>query len=155
MKKTDSDSLYLKYKELSQWRSISTNMPFINWLDYTCTETSVGQDINDDLKRELSFYQQALSAVQYAHNQWKQTSTETNPLLSTDTKMIMIKNDIHMKKVQDRQQSEQDMIKKKEQIERVRMQKKFAKQARCKTVGRKQTLISEHNKMLKKPKNRK
>lgn len=155
MKKTDSDPLYLKYKELSQWRSVSINAPFINWLDYTCTETSVDQDMNDDLKRELSFYQQALSAVQYAHNQWKQTSTEPNPLLSTDTKMVMIKDGIHMKKVQDRQQSEQDMVKKKEQVERVRIQKKFAKQTRHKAVERKQTSTSKHNKMLKKQKNRK
>jgi hypothetical protein len=142
--------LETKYDELLKWRGRNADT-FISWL--VCQPaasplaTDLVSDVNDDFKRELAFYQQALNSVQsigakdffHIHSQ---DSGEAGAV-------PMLKNPQHMKKIQKRQESEQDNLKKIQEAQRLRAQKKFSKEAQKHALQKKQAEQAAHTALLK------
>ncbi|KAI3648263.1 hypothetical protein MP228_006117 [Amoeboaphelidium protococcarum] len=88
------------------------------------------QKINaeDDIKRELSFYSQALATAQYGISNIK-------PFFRPDDYFAeMVKSDDHMTKIKTRIVEEQEKIKKSEEAKRRRDMKKFGKNVKAEVL---------------------
>lgn len=83
-------------------------------------------DVNDDLKREASFYTQALEGTRQAFE--KLQSMGLPFLRPADYYAEMVKSDAHMEKVKRRLLSEQKEIEEAEEREKAREAKKLAKE---------------------------
>jgi hypothetical protein len=155
--------LEAKHQELLQWRCKTKAEPFISWLVYSndMKAADLVPDVNDDLKREFSFYQQALSAGQYAQEYYSSKNHKKDffyfqELTAQDDDNIhnlsMLKDYKHMKKIQQRQESERETIKKRDEARKVRTQKKSAKKVQKESIKKKQEDRSEKNKFIKEQK---
>ncbi|KAJ3385225.1 rRNA-processing protein and EBNA1-binding protein ebp2 [Lobulomyces angularis] len=101
--------------------------------------------VKDDLKRELAFYQQALSAVKEA----KQKCLEVNVPFSRpdDYFAEMVKSDAHMQRVRQNLVDEAASIKRSEEARKLRAQKKFGKKVQVEKVKERQ--IQKRNELEK------
>ncbi|KAG7532168.1 hypothetical protein FFLO_03796 [Filobasidium floriforme] len=106
--------------------NITKAMPWGEHLTLTTRETLEDVDPNDDLKREVAFYKQALSIVDRARKLCKQADIPfTRP---SDYYAEMVKSDVHMERVRTRLVDEATGIKKSEAAKKQRDLKKYGKQ---------------------------
>ncbi|KAI8895435.1 eukaryotic rRNA processing protein EBP2-domain-containing protein [Globomyces pollinis-pini] len=106
---------------------LSKELPFIETLAHTNTIVTSGNipDVNDDLKRELAFYEQALESCKVARNLITQAGI---PFSRPDDYFAeMIKTDDHMEKVRQKLIEQSQSIKLSEQAKKQRDLKKFGK----------------------------
>ncbi|KAF9222943.1 Ebp2-domain-containing protein [Gyrodon lividus] len=104
---------------------LDPSLPWPESLVVSFPET-IGADVDDDLKRELAFYKQALYSADRAR-----TLAESHSLPFTrpsDYFAEMVKSDAHMERIRSRLLDERAGIKKSEEKRKEREAKKFGKQ---------------------------
>ncbi|KAI3630640.1 hypothetical protein MIR68_012075 [Amoeboaphelidium protococcarum] len=126
--------------EMELSRIAGHQLEFMDHLVHVVSPVSAGGDddndeqqkqkINaeDDIKRELSFYSQALATAQYGISNIK-------PFFRPDDYFAeMVKSDDHMTKIKTRIVEEQEKIKKSEEAKRRRDMKKFGKNVKAEVL---------------------
>jgi rRNA-processing protein EBP2 len=109
---------------LAKLKDMQLNLPFEETL--SITSPLQVDDVNDDLKRELAFYAQALSTVTVAKKlAEKQNIPFTRP---NDYFAEMVKTDEQMGRIRQRLLDEQQSVKAAEDRKKLRDAKKFGKQ---------------------------
>lgn len=100
-------------------------LPWIETMSVTSSEPISVEDPNDDMKRELAFYQQALEAAKIGREKVLEAGVPfTRP---DDYFAEMIKSDEHMAKIRTRLMNEAARIKASEDAKKQRHNKKFGK----------------------------
>jgi rRNA-processing protein EBP2 len=120
------------------------------WIETTAiTSKAVEQkDLNDDLKRELSFYEQALSAANEARDNYKKLNI---PFSRPDDYFAeMLKTDQHMEKIRIKLLEENKNIQKSEQAKKQRELKKFGKKIQTEKVLERQKQKKDQLEKIKK-----
>jgi len=135
-------------------KAVQLNLDWIEKLD-TCVNVEnvePSTDLNDkdadakpenDFKREMSFYNQAISAVAKAFKRLKKLNIATKR--PTDYYAEMAKSDSHMKKVREKLLSKQTAVERREHVRAIREQKKQGKKIQREILQEKK---SEKKKML-------
>ena len=120
-------ALLLKLKELTGGADAEkTDATWLESLVVTAAEPLACDDPQDDLKRELAFYNQALSAVRVARQRFERLGV---PHVRPDDYFAeMLKSDKHMTKVKKRMISEQQSMHQAEERRKQAANKKFGKQ---------------------------
>lgn len=100
-------------------------LPWIETMSVTSSEPISVEDPNDDMKRELAFYQQALEAAKIGREKVLEAGVPfTRP---DDYFAEMIKSDEHMAKIRTRLMNEAARVKASEDAKKQRHNKKFGK----------------------------
>lgn len=116
-----------------------TTLPWIETMTVTSTAASFDTDpalANDDLKRELAFYKQALTSVLIARKECKDAGVPFSR--PTDYFAEMVKSDAHMQRVRVSLADEADGIKASEEAKALRHQKKFGKKVQVEKLRERQ-----------------
>ncbi|CAM0141132.1 rRNA-processing protein EBP2 [Umbelopsis sp. WA50703] len=126
------------------------DLPWIEIMSVTSSEPIELDDVHDDLKRELAFYQQALEAAKIGREKVK---TAGVPFSRPDDFFAeMVKSDEHMEKIRQRLLDETAAVKASEDAKRQRELKKFGKKVQVEKLQerqKKKTEDMEKIKMLK------
>lgn len=101
-------------------------VPWIERLDITSLQPTVIENVNDDLNRELAFYQQALKAALHARNKMEDLGVPHKR--PEDYFAEMIKSDAHMSKIRMHMLKQKQGIEEAETRRKNRDMKKFGKQ---------------------------
>lgn len=109
-----------------------------DWPEHLCTPTvEIGEvDPNDDLKRELAFYKQAVAAAQAGQELCKKHSLPFSR--PNDYFAEMFKSDVQMQRIQTRLTEDLTSLQKSEQAKRQRQQRKIAKKVQTETLLKRQ-----------------
>lgn len=100
-------------------------LPWIETMTITSSEPVTVEDVENDMARELAFYQQALEAAKLGRELVKKAGVEfTRP---DDYFAEMLKSDEHMAKIRQRLLDESAAVKASEDAKRQRQLKKFGK----------------------------
>ncbi|KAI9315404.1 eukaryotic rRNA processing protein EBP2-domain-containing protein [Dichotomocladium elegans] len=100
-------------------------LPWIETMTVTSSQPVVIEDINDDMARELAFYQQALEAAIIGREKVLKAGVPfTRP---DDYFAEMLKSDEHMAKIRQRLVNEEARMKASEEAKKQRLLKKFGK----------------------------
>jgi rRNA-processing protein EBP2 len=116
-----------------------TTLPWIETMTVTSTAESFDSDpalANDDLKRELAFYKQALTSVLVARKQCKDAGVPFSR--PSDYFAEMVKSDAHMQRVRASLSEEAEGIKASEEAKALRHQKKFGKKVQVEKLRERQ-----------------
>eukprot|EP01083_Nonionella_stella_P228335 809294_1 len=111
------------------------NLPFEERLVCTTSQSPQIDDVHDDLKREIGFYNQTLTEVKTAIKRF--TKSDMPFQRPHDYYAEMVKSDIHMKKVKERLVSEQTAVSRVEDRKRRAAERKFAKKAHSERIQEK------------------
>ncbi|KAG2176537.1 hypothetical protein INT44_007200 [Umbelopsis vinacea] len=123
------------------------DLPWIETMAVTSTEPIELEDVHDDLKRELAFYQQALEAAKIGREKVKATGLPfTRP---DDYFAEMVKSDEHMEKIRQRLLDETAGVKASEDAKRQRDLKKFGKKVQVEKLQERQKKKSEDMEKIK------
>jgi len=130
-----------------------TPLPWIERLDITSPEPIQIENVEDDLKRELAFYDQALEATLIGKKNVLATGVPFDR--PDDYFAEMIKDDQHMMKVRQRLIDESQKMKRSEEAAKTRMMKKYAKKVQVEKLqarDKAKTAAIEKIKLLRKGK---
>ncbi|KJE91078.1 hypothetical protein, variant [Capsaspora owczarzaki ATCC 30864] len=106
-------------------QQVDASFPWAERLDLVSTVPIVLDDAQDDFKREMSFYNQALEAVKLARPRLAAANIKfTRP---DDYFAEMVKTDDHMRKVREALLSEHQAVERSEQAKKSRQMKQFGK----------------------------
>ncbi|KAI8578108.1 hypothetical protein K450DRAFT_249076 [Umbelopsis ramanniana AG] len=123
------------------------DLPWIETMAVTSTEPIELEDVHDDLKRELAFYQQALEAANIGREKVKAAGLPfTRP---DDYFAEMVKSDEHMEKIRQRLLDETAGVKASEDAKRQRDLKKFGKKVQIEKLQERQKKKSEDMEKIK------
>uniref|UniRef100_A0AC35UEA3 rRNA-processing protein EBP2 n=1 Tax=Rhabditophanes sp. KR3021 TaxID=114890 RepID=A0AC35UEA3_9BILA len=129
----------------------STKLPWIETMDVTVAkEELLLRDINDDFKRELVFYNQAIAAAKLAIPRLQRMKIPV--FRPSDYFAEMTKSDEHMQKIRTRLLDMQKGKERQETIRRLREEKKFAVKVQKKSLVDKQKEKKKFNDAVKKHK---
>jgi rRNA-processing protein EBP2 len=122
----DADAMHDRLEDIA-WAE-SEGATFAETLALTSSQPSCPEDldVDDDLQRELCFYNQALEAAKEAVRRFEEAGVGWHR--PADYYAEMVKSDEHMGKVKDRLLYEQQTIEQAEERRKAREQKAFAKQ---------------------------
>ncbi|CEP19029.1 hypothetical protein [Parasitella parasitica] len=101
------------------------NLPWIETMTITSTKPVEVEDVQNDMQRELAFYQQALEAAKLGRELVKKAGAEFSR--PDDYFAEMLKSDEHMAKIRQKLLDESASIKASEDAKRQRQLKKFGK----------------------------
>ncbi|KAI8641710.1 eukaryotic rRNA processing protein EBP2-domain-containing protein [Parasitella parasitica] len=101
------------------------NLPWIETMTITSTKPVEVEDVENDMQRELAFYQQALEAAKLGRELVKKAGAEFSR--PEDYFAEMLKSDEHMAKIRQKLLDESASIKASEDAKRQRQLKKFGK----------------------------
>lgn len=116
------EALHEKYEDVG-W---AADAEWIDTLAVTASEPTVVSNIDDDIERELAFYNQALGSAKEAIMKYQGMGVPW--LRPTDYYAEMVKTDDHMAKVKDKLMYEQQQIEQAIERRKAREQKAYAKQ---------------------------
>ncbi|GFR44110.1 hypothetical protein Agub_g5272, partial [Astrephomene gubernaculifera] len=116
------DALHEKLEDIG-W---TTEVDWDETLAITTEQPTVVENVEDDLARELSFYNQALSAAQQAIRRFEEAGVPW--LRPLDYYAEMVKSDEHMAKVKEQLMFEQKQIEQAEERRKQREAKMYGKQ---------------------------
>jgi len=116
------DSMHDKLEDIA-W---TEDQPWAETLAITSDEPTEVADVDDDLERELAFYNQALAAAKSAISKFEEAAIPWSR--PTDYYAEMVKSDEHMARVKEQLLYEKNVIETAEQRRREREAKKFGKQ---------------------------
>ncbi|KAK9687527.1 rRNA-processing protein EBP2 [Basidiobolus ranarum] len=115
---------------------IKLDLPWIETQAITSSEPLVVEDVSNDLKRELAFYNQALEAAKEARTRITDAGIPfTRP---DDYFAEMVKSDEHMQRVRQRLLDESQSIKASEEARKQRDLKKFGKKVQVEKIKERQ-----------------
>ncbi|ORX90970.1 eukaryotic rRNA processing [Basidiobolus meristosporus CBS 931.73] len=126
---------------------IKLDLPWIETQAITSSEPLVVEDVYNDLKRELAFYNQALEAAKEAHA--KITAAGIPFVRPDDYFAEMVKSDEHMQKVRQRLLDESQSIKASEEARKQRELKKFGKKVQVEKLKERQMQKSQELEKIK------
>lgn len=130
-----------KAKEMSLDNLAGKKLPWIETLVITSPQPLAIGDVNDDLTRELAFYQQALYCAQEGKKRVLQAGISfTRP---DDYFAEMLKSDEHMMRVRKHLVEEAQSIKLAEEAKRQRELKKFGKKVQTQRLLERQKQKSD------------
>lgn len=118
----NTEALHDKLEDIS-W---TEEQPWAETLAITSTEPTQVEDVDDDLERELAFYNQALDAAKQAIHKFEEAGVPWQR--PPDYFAEMVKSDEHMARVKEQLIYEQKVIEEAEQRRKERESKKYAKQ---------------------------
>eukprot|EP01135_Chromosphaera_perkinsii_P000745 Nk52_evm33s151 gene=Nk52_evmTU33s151 len=121
---------------------------WIERLDYTSTHPVVIENVEDDLKRELAFYNQALEASLSMYEMVEKLGIKAKR--PEDYFAEMVKTDNHMRRVRERILDEKKAMDRSEQAKKVREMKKFGKQVQTEVLKERQKKKADDLEALKK-----
>jgi len=136
----------------NKFKSIHLNLDWIEKLDISiAADLETTKDVlndpdskaEDDFKREMAFYHQALAVVGKAVKRLRKLNVPTKRPI--DYFAEMAKSDEHMKKVREKLLSKQTAVERREQVRAIREQKKMGKKIQHEIVEGKK---SEKKKMI-------
>jgi rRNA-processing protein EBP2 len=138
---------YANQKEalIQQRQDFALNLDFIENLQVTVTRDDA--DVNDDLNRELSFYNQALKAAEIARNRFKELKIPFSR--PGDYFAEMLKSDLHMQNVRKQLLEQNEQIKKSEEAKKQRQLKKFGKKVQVEKLLQRQQQKKEDLEKIK------
>lgn len=116
------DAMHDKLEDIA-W---TQEQPWAETLAITSDEPTEVTDVDDDLERELAFYNQALAAAKSAVSKFEEAEIPWSR--PTDYYAEMVKSDEHMARVKEQLLYEKNVIETAEQRRREREAKKFGKQ---------------------------
>jgi len=102
------------------------SLPFAETLSVVCPEKPVEFEAEDDLKREVFFYHQAVTAVKLAREELKKNNVPYHR--PADFFAEMLKSDQHMTRVKDRLLKEKQKMESVDKRRSIQSQKKISKQ---------------------------
>ncbi|XP_065904142.1 probable rRNA-processing protein EBP2 [Dysidea avara] len=109
--------------------SLHNGLDWLERFDVTCpVEADDELDVHDDFKREMSFYNQALSSAQLACHKIEQLGVVVKR--PDDYFAEMVKTDDHMRKVRENLMRKHKGVESSEQMRKLRSLKKFGKQVK-------------------------
>lgn len=120
---------------LQRWEDVKLDLPFEETLSVVSKEVSESFDTDDDLKREVAFYRQAMDAVRVGRS--KLEEAKVPHFRPKDYFAEMIKSDAHMARIKQNLLFEKKKIEAFEQRKKQREYKKFAKQVQAKKTEEK------------------
>ncbi|KAL1507076.1 hypothetical protein AB1Y20_007937 [Prymnesium parvum] len=149
-------ALQLKLQELRSTAPADADAAWLESLAVTASAPLPLDDAEDDLKRELAFYNQALAAVKEAQQRFVRLGV---PHVRPDDYFAeMVKSDNHMIKVKRRMVNQQQEIVEQEARRKQKANKKFGKQVQRETLTaraqQKKREIAEVSKLRKAKKNK-
>ncbi|KAI0729590.1 eukaryotic rRNA processing [Fomitopsis betulina] len=125
---------------------LPSSLPWTETLAVTYSET-IEADVDDDLKRELAFYKQALHGAQLAKSlATKHGLAFTRP---PDYFAEMVKSDAHMERIRQRLLDESATIKRSEDKRKEREGKKFGKQVQMEKLQERERSKKDMEERLK------
>ncbi|GAN05494.1 rRNA processing protein Ebp2 [Mucor ambiguus] len=117
------------------------NLPWIETMTITSSEPVVVEDVQNDMQRELAFYQQALEAAKLGRELVKKAGAEFSR--PEDYFAEMLKSDEHMAKIRQKLLDESASLKASEDAKRQRQLKKFGKKVQVEKQLERQKQKSE------------
>ncbi|KAI8080664.1 eukaryotic rRNA processing, partial [Gilbertella persicaria] len=129
------------------------NLPWIETMTITSTKPIELEDPQNDMQRELAFYQQALEAAKLGRDLVKKANVEFSR--PDDYFAEMLKSDEHMAKIRQKLLDESAAIKASEEAKHQRQLKKFGKKVQVEKQLERQkqkTDMLEKIKLLKRSK---
>lgn len=135
--------LIAKAKEMALDNIAGHKLPWIETLTITSSNPIElpADKINDDLTRELAFYQQALAAGQEAKKRIIQAKVPFNR--PSDFFAEMIKSDQHMLRIKKHLVEEAQAIKSAEEAKKMREMRKFGKKVQIEKIQERQKLKAD------------
>ncbi|KAF5838951.1 eukaryotic rRNA processing [Dunaliella salina] len=121
----DMDAMHEKLEDIG-W---ADNVPWEETLALTHEDPYEVENVDDDMARELAFYNQALAAAQEAIRRFD--ASQTPWLRPPDYYAEMVKSDQHMAKVKEQLMFEQRSIEQAEERRKQREQKQYSKQVQA------------------------
>ncbi|KAL0482954.1 rRNA-processing protein [Acrasis kona] len=106
--------------------ALSIHLPWVHTLNLTSSKNLEVKNIEDDMERELAFYEQALLTAKEACHRLKELGIPT--VRPDDYFAEMVKTDDHMLKVKDKMLYSKKLLEDRESRRRLREQKKLGKQ---------------------------
>ena len=121
------DAIHERLEDISRVDS----QPWEDTLVCTCSKDSLGEvpSVEDDLERELFFYNQAFGSVQDSIEKFDELKTKWRR--PTDYFAEMVKSDDHMKRVKEKLLYEKKLGEEQEERRKQREAKKYAKQVQA------------------------
>ncbi|CAO0789686.1 unnamed protein product [Mucor circinelloides] len=117
------------------------NLPWIETMTITSSKPVVVEDVQNDMERELAFYQQALEAAKLGRELVKKAGAEFSR--PEDYFAEMLKSDEHMAKIRQKLLDESASLKASEEAKRQRQLKKFGKKVQVEKQLERQKQKSE------------
>ncbi|KAK4517415.1 uncharacterized protein ATC70_000750 [Mucor velutinosus] len=117
------------------------NLPWIETMAITSSKPVVVEDVQNDMQRELAFYQQALEAAKLGRELVKKAGAEFSR--PEDYFAEMLKSDEHMAKIRQKLLDESASLKASEDAKRQRQLKKFGKKVQVEKQLERQKQKSE------------
>lgn len=117
------------------------NLPWIETMTITSSKSVVVEDVQNDMERELAFYQQALEAAKLGRELVKKAGAEFSR--PEDYFAEMLKSDEHMAKIRQKLLDESASLKASEEAKRQRQLKKFGKKVQVEKQLERQKQKSE------------
>ncbi|CAO3634373.1 unnamed protein product [Mucor fragilis] len=117
------------------------NLPWIETMTITSSEPVVVEDVQNDMQRELAFYQQALEAAKLGRELVKKAGADFSR--PEDYFAEMLKSDEHMAKIRQKLLDESASLKASEDAKRQRQLKKFGKKVQVEKQLERQKQKSE------------
>ncbi|KAL3162251.1 hypothetical protein ABBQ32_009950 [Trebouxia sp. C0010 RCD-2024] len=143
----NTDAMHDKLEDIT-W---TTEQPWVETQVITHAQPTEVDNVDDDLARELAFYNQALGAAQEAIRKFEAASTPWQR--PPDYYAEMVKSDEHMAKVKQQLMHEQEQMEAVEQRQKQRENKKFSKAVQAERqkekVQQKKANISDITKLRK------